>query len=112
MRMLLITGGIALGLAGCASNKPEVTVAYVSPAAYNSLLASLAREQTYGFWSAEQALSNLDVGHYQTYSATVDTAVEDIAVRLMTAYRTFDNTGHQPRPGGGDEHLQVQHPRL
>ncbi len=74
-----------------------------SPLAYNAYLNALSREQTYGFWSTEQALSNLDVGHYQTYSATVDSAVDDVAVRLMTAYRTFDNTGRAVSRGLGVE---------
>ncbi|HEY2836057.1 MAG TPA: TonB-dependent receptor, partial [Rhizomicrobium sp.] len=64
-----------------------------SPAAYNSVLNSIAREQKFGFWSAEQALSNLDEGHYQTYSATANKSFEDFSVKLMAAYRTWDSTG-------------------
>jgi iron complex outermembrane receptor protein len=63
------------------------------PAAYNSLLNSIAREQTYGFWSTEQAVSNLDVGHYQTVSAVADKNLGDVDVKLLTAYRWWDNTG-------------------
>ena len=64
------------------------------PAAYNSLLNSVAREQTEGFWSTEQAESNLDVGHYQTVSATADKKFDDdIDVKLLGAYHWFDSTG-------------------
>jgi iron complex outermembrane recepter protein len=64
-----------------------------APAAYNALLNSVAREQTYGFWSTEQAVSNADVGHYQTYSGTLNKSFDGIDVKLMGAYRTWDNTG-------------------
>jgi iron complex outermembrane receptor protein len=64
-----------------------------SPAAYNSVLNSLAREQKYGFWSTEQAVSNLNVGHYQTYSATANKSFGDTNVKLMSAYRTWNSTG-------------------
>lgn len=37
-----------------------------SPAAYNALLNSVDRQQKAGFWTAEQAVSNLYSGHYQT----------------------------------------------
>jgi iron complex outermembrane receptor protein len=64
-----------------------------SPLAYNATLHTLEREQTTGFWSAEQAVSNLDVGHYQTYSATIDKTLGDIDAKWVTAYRTWDNQG-------------------
>ena len=65
-----------------------------SPAAYNSLLNSVAREQADGFWSTEQALSNLDVGHYHTVSAIADKKLDgDIDVKLLGAYHWFDSTG-------------------
>ena len=65
-----------------------------APAAYNSLLTSVAREQTEGFWSTEQALSNLDVGHYQTVSATIDGKLDnDVDVKFLAAYRWLDSTG-------------------
>lgn len=64
-----------------------------SPTAYNSVLNSLAREQNYGFWSTEQAVSNLNVGHYQTYSATANKSFGDTNVKLMSAYRTWNSTG-------------------
>jgi iron complex outermembrane receptor protein len=64
-----------------------------SPAAYNALLISLARQQGYGFWSAEQAVSNLDVGHYQTISLAADKAIDDIAIHWVSAYRMWDNSG-------------------
>ena len=65
-----------------------------APAAYNSLLASVAREQTEGFWSTEQAQSDLDVGHYHTVSAVADKKLDDdIDVKLLGAYRWLDSTG-------------------
>src|SRR4051812_8017346 len=64
-----------------------------SPQAYNAILASVLREQNYSFWSAEQDVSNLSQGHYGTYSATANKTFGDVDVRLMAAYRTFDNTG-------------------
>jgi iron complex outermembrane receptor protein len=64
-----------------------------APATYNSLLNSVAREQAEGFWSTEQAVSNLDVGHYQTVSATADKQFDDIDVKLIGAYHWFDSTG-------------------
>jgi len=64
-----------------------------SPATYNTMLNSVARQQAYGFWSTEQAISNLNAGHYQTWSATLDHAFDGVDMRLMGAYRTWDNTG-------------------
>ncbi|MDB5739774.1 MAG: hypothetical protein JWP16_814 [Alphaproteobacteria bacterium] len=64
------------------------------PAAYNALLNSVAREQKAGFWTTEQTVSNLDVGHYQTISATVNKRfADDIDVKWLTAYRWWDNHG-------------------
>ena len=60
---------------------------------YNALLNSVAREQTYGFWSTEQAVSNADIGHYQTISGTINKSFNDIDVKWLTAYRWFDNRG-------------------
>jgi iron complex outermembrane receptor protein len=74
-----------------------------SPLAYNATLHQLERARTYGFWSAEQAVSNLDVGHYQTYSAVADKDLGDVAVRWMAAYRTWDNTGKAISRGLGVE---------
>jgi iron complex outermembrane receptor protein len=64
-----------------------------APAAYNSLLNSVAREQTDGFWSTEQTLSNGDVGHYHTVSAVADKLFDDVDIKLLAAYRWFDNFG-------------------
>ena len=67
------------------------------PVAYNSLINSIAREQTpaYGFWSVEQAVSNLDVGHYQTVSAVAEKKLDDnLSVKLLGAFRWWDNTGN------------------
>jgi iron complex outermembrane receptor protein len=63
------------------------------PAAYNSALQSVAREQTYGFWSTEQTVSNADIGHYRTLSATVDKRFGDLDVKWLAAYRGWDNHG-------------------
>jgi iron complex outermembrane receptor protein len=76
------------------STATSVSNVNTSPAAYNSLLNSVAREQTDGFWSTEQSLSNLDVGHYHTVSAVADKKFDDdIDVKLTGAYRWFDSTG-------------------
>ena len=64
-----------------------------APAAYNSLLNSVAREQADGFWSTEQTLSNGDVGHYHTVSAVADKLFDDVDVKLLAAYRWFDSFG-------------------
>jgi iron complex outermembrane receptor protein len=65
-----------------------------APGAYNALLNSVAREQTYGFWSTEQAVTNENVGHYQTFSAVADKSFSNgLDVRLLTAFRDFDNSG-------------------
>jgi iron complex outermembrane receptor protein len=42
------------------------TTVSTAPGSYNALLNSIAREQTYGFWSTEQAITNVNVGHNQT----------------------------------------------
>ncbi len=63
------------------------------PRAYNSLQQSVAREQKAGFWTTEQTVSNADVGHYQTLSATVNKSFDDIDVKWLSAYRWWDNTG-------------------
>jgi iron complex outermembrane receptor protein len=64
------------------------------PAAYNALLNSVARVKARGFWTTEQALTNYSVGHYQTYSATVDKQLSSkISARLTSAYRTWDTSG-------------------
>jgi iron complex outermembrane receptor protein len=69
------------------------TTVSTAPGSYNALLNSIAREQTYGFWSTEQAITNENVGHYQTYSALADKSFGKIDVRLLTAYRAFDTSG-------------------
>ena len=72
------------------------TVTGLNPAAatYNSLLSSIAREQAAGFWSVEQTVSNLDVGHYQTVSGEVNKSFsDDITVQWLTSYRWWDNAG-------------------
>jgi iron complex outermembrane receptor protein len=64
------------------------------PAAYNALLNSVARVKSRGFWTTEQALTNYNVGHYQTYSGSVDKAFSSkVSAKLTAAYRTWDTTG-------------------
>ena len=75
------------------TNYQTGTAVSTAPGAYNALLNSVAREQTYGFWSTEQAVTNKNTGDYQTYSAVADKRFGSIDVRLLTAYRTFDNEG-------------------
>ncbi len=60
-----------------------------TPRSYNALLNSIARSQTYGFWSTEQAITNQNTGDYKTFSAIADKRLGDIDVRLLTAYRAF-----------------------
>ena len=72
-----------------------------SPAAYNAPLNALAREQAAGFWSAEQALSNYDIGHYSTFSAVADKSLGTVDVKLTGAYRTMDTTGISSSRGLG-----------
>ena len=64
-----------------------------SPLTYNTFLNSIAREQAAGFWTVDQDVSNLVRGHYQTFSATANKSFGDIDVRLMGAYRGFQNFG-------------------
>ena len=76
------------------STATSVSNVNTTPAAYNTLINSNAREQTYGFWSTEQSRSNVSVGHYQTWSATANKSFgDDLNMKLMGAYRTWDNTG-------------------
>ncbi len=75
------------------ANATSVSNPNPAPAAYNSVLNSVAREQKDGFWSTEQAVSSFDTGHYQTYSAIANKSFEDFSVKLMGAYRTWNSTG-------------------
>ena len=75
------------------STATSVSNVNTAPAAYNALLNSLAREQADGFWSVEQAKSNFSVGHYWTVSATGDKKLDDIDIKMMAAYRTWNNQG-------------------
>ncbi len=85
--------GHPVGSTYLTANASGVGAVNPSPAAYNSLLNSVARQQTTGFWSAEQAISNLNAGHYQTWSAALDHSFDGVDMKLMAAYRTWDNTG-------------------
>jgi iron complex outermembrane receptor protein len=62
-------------------------------AAYNAPLNSLRREQAAGFWSAEQAVSNYNVGHYTTLSAAADKVLGSVEVKLAGAYRAWNTKG-------------------
>lgn len=64
-----------------------------NPLSYNSLLAAVDRARTRSFWSTEQAVSNVSDGSYQTWSATANKNFGDIDVKLMGAYRTWENSG-------------------
>ena len=64
------------------------------PASYNALLNSVARVKSRGFWTTEQALTNYSVGHYETYSAQVDKALNDkLDLQVTAAYRNWDTSG-------------------
>jgi iron complex outermembrane receptor protein len=64
------------------------------PASYNAVLNSVARVKARGFWTTEQALSNYNEGHYNTYSAQVDKQFNSkISGRLTAAYRNWDASG-------------------
>lgn len=69
------------------------TTVNTAPAAYNALLNSVARAQENGFRSTEQAITNKNIGNYQTYSALADKKLGTLDVRLLAAYRTFDTRG-------------------
>jgi iron complex outermembrane receptor protein len=69
------------------------TAVSTAPGAYNALINSVNRGVANGFWTTQQALTNSNVGDYQTYSAVADKALGKIDVRLLTAYRTFQNKG-------------------
>jgi iron complex outermembrane recepter protein len=70
-----------------------------SPAAYNSMLSSVAREQAEGFWGIEQAADNYNVDHSATVSMTADKRFGDIEVKWLNAYRHFDSTGNADSRG-------------
>jgi iron complex outermembrane receptor protein len=75
------------------ANATSVSNPNTSPATYNTFLNSIAREQVAGFWSVDQDVSNQSRGNYGTYSAIINKSFGDIDVRLMGAYRTFENFG-------------------
>ena len=72
-----------------------------SPSAYNAPLNALARERAAGFWSSEQALSNYNIGHYNTVSAVADKSFGKTDVKLAAAYRTMSTTGISSSRGLG-----------
>jgi iron complex outermembrane receptor protein len=65
-----------------------------APTAYNALINSVNRVKARGFWTTEQALTNYNVGHYQTYSGAVEKEFSPkLSAKLTTAYRTWDAGG-------------------
>ena len=64
-----------------------------SPSAYNALLNVVSRQQAASFWSTEQAMNGLSKGQYATYSLTANKVINDINIKAMAAYRTWNNTG-------------------
>ena len=65
-----------------------------SPQAYNSMLASVAREQNYGFWSAEQDAQQSQMPAITRPIRPPRTRASGISMcSLMAAYRTLDNIG-------------------
>ncbi len=69
------------------------TTVNTAPGSYNALLNSIARAKTRDFWSTEQAITNVNTGDYETYSLVADKNFGPVDVRLLAAYRTFDNEG-------------------
>ncbi len=69
------------------------TAVSTAPGAYNALINSVERGVKAGFWTTQQVIPNTNVGDYQTYSAVADKAFGKVDVRLLTAYRTFQNKG-------------------
>ena len=54
----------------------------------------MKRIQERGFWTTEQALSNVNRGRYQTYSAAVDKALgENVSVHWTAAHRAWETSG-------------------
>lgn len=69
------------------------TTVNTAPGSYNALLNSIARAKTRDFWSTEQAITNVNTGDYETYSLVADKNFGAFDVRLLAAYRTFENEG-------------------
>ena len=63
-----------------------------SPLAYNALLNSLARQRG-DFWTTDQAVDNEDVDHFQTYSLEATKSFDDVSVKWLGSYRTYDSVG-------------------
>ena len=76
-----------------AATQTSPGVVSTDPAAYNSLLNSLARRQADGFWTMEQAVTPVNYDHVQSVSGLVEKTVGDINVRLVGGYRWFDTYG-------------------
>ncbi|MDB5397774.1 MAG: hypothetical protein JWM91_5280 [Rhodospirillales bacterium] len=62
------------------------------PRAYNALLHSVARQAS-NFWSTDQADSNSDVDHFQTYSLEANKSFDGVNVKWLGSYRTYDSVG-------------------
>lgn len=62
------------------------------PRAYNSLIASLLRQQA-DFWSVDQALNAPNAGHFRQVSGEIDREVGGVSVKLLGGYRWTSTEG-------------------
>jgi iron complex outermembrane receptor protein len=69
------------------------------PSAYNALLNSVARDQAAGFWTTDQAISNVDKGRYYTTSGTIDRTIGGIDAKLLLAHRWWHTIGSSQNRG-------------
>ena len=66
---------------------------------YNALLNSVARQRTAGFWTTDQAVSNLNHGRFHTLSATADRRFGAVDARLLVAHRWWHTDGSSQNRG-------------
>lgn len=64
----------------------------MDPRAYNALLNSLAR-QANDFWSVDQAVSNYNVGHFQSVSGAATKDFDGVTLKVLGGYRWADTAG-------------------
>ena len=76
-----------------------------NPLSYNALLNSLARQKS-DFWSTDSDNDNEDADHFQTYSAQFTKSFDDIDIRWISSYRTFDAKGLAASRGDPYDTLQ------
>jgi iron complex outermembrane receptor protein len=77
-----------------------------SPLAYNALLASLARQQG-DFWTTDSSNDNEDTDHFQTYSIQLGKSFDDIDVKWLSAYHTYNEVGIADSRGDPYDTLQT-----